>query len=163
MKRGRGHAKGSAFERVIAKMVVKAFRRQGIRQQDCWRSVLSGGHAISAGDLVMSKALEELFLRCVECKFHRKINWWRFLVPEEKRQKSWLEWQWVSQVKEATAKRRVAAAKQGYSFSNIIEPLLVMKENHGPILAYGPYVGHDSEEWGLMPFAAFLTDVVEML
>lgn len=123
MRKGGGHAKGAAFERDTAKAIVKAFKSFGIVQRDCWRSVLSGGHSMSSGDLEMTPRMEELFPYSVECKFHKKIDWWHFLVDAGKREKSWKEWQWVAQAIEGAKKRPK------------LDPLLVIKENRSPIFA----------------------------
>ena len=122
MKAGGGHGKGASFERVIAKAIIKAYKRFGVTQRDCWRSTLSGGHARSAGDLEMTERMEGLFPFCVECKFHKRIEWWRFLVPLPLRKKSWKEMQWLEQTLEGARKRHGLA------------PALVMKENSRPIL-----------------------------
>jgi hypothetical protein len=164
VRKGGGHAKGSEFERSIAKQIVKAFRKHGVTRQDCWRSVLSGGHVMSAGDLVMTPKLEGLFLRCVECKHYRQIDWWHFLVAPERRHKAWKETQWISQAKAGAVKRRIEARKQGLQYWEVIAPLLIVKGgNVKTTFAYGPYVGEDSSRWRLLPLTEFLTDVVEML
>ena len=125
MRRGGGHSKGAAWEREVAKKIVKAFKPFGIEQRDCWRSVLSGGHQMSFGDLVMTEKLLRLFPFAVECKFNRKIDWWHYLVHKKYRSDSWKEWLWVKQACEGGLK--------GKRFEVI--PLLVIKENHGPTLA----------------------------
>jgi len=121
MKSGGGKKKGSAFERLVAKQIVKTFRHYGIKQHECWRSVLSGGHVMSSGDLAMSDRLLELFPYSVECKFRKRIYWERFLIKRDLRMSSWEEWKWVEQAKEGALKR------EG------LHPILVLKENHGPI------------------------------
>lgn len=143
MRRGGGHAKGAGFERRIAKLIVKAFKQHGIKQRECWRSVLSGGHIISYGDLEMSDRLLDLFPFSVECKFRKKIRWERYLTVPSARHKSWEEWKWVTQAEEGAAKR---------TDRNLI-PLLVLKENRGPI-----YAMYESVKDGLriMPFSRFL-------
>jgi hypothetical protein len=120
-KKNRGHGKGSAFERKIAKDIVKAFKEDfGIKQQDCWRSVLSGGHKMSAGDLRMSAAMEKLFPYAVECKFYKKIKLENFLTGNENSK----EVDWLDQT--------CAGAEK----SNGLKPLLVMKANNQKILAF---------------------------
>lgn len=141
MRKGGGKSKGSAFERDVAKKIVQAFRKQGIKQRECWRSVLSGGHKISCGDLNMSPRLERLFPYNVECKFYKKIEFWHFLVPQHHQQKSWVEVQWLRQMEQGQTKRPD------------LEPLLVMKQNHGPILAM--YQSMRSG-WRIMLFNDFL-------
>jgi hypothetical protein len=141
MRSGGGHRKGAAFERHVAKMIVKAFRRYGVKQKECWRSVLSGGHEMSSGDLRMSRRMEKLFPWSVECKFRKKIRWTNlFLYP---RITNSAERRWVAQAG--------AGADKGTS-----KPLLVLKENHGPILAYGPIGVHG--QWQLQRFSKFLSN-----
>lgn len=125
MKAGAGKRKGGAFERQIAKMIVRAFRKYGIKQRECWRSVLSGGHEMSCGDLYLSDRLAKLFPWAVECKYYRKIVWQNYLIPAAFRKKSWKEWQWWSQAQAAVD------AKPGIG----LKPLLVLKENNGKIYA----------------------------
>lgn len=122
MRKGGGHSKGASFERDIAKRIVKAFTKFGIKQSDCWRSVLSGGHEMSSGDLRMSAKMEKLFPFSVECKAHKKVEWWRFNVEHEFRKPSWKEIQWLQQASDG--------AKKGKG----LQPLLVIKENNRPIL-----------------------------
>jgi len=124
----RGKAKGSEFERKIAKEIIKAFRKRfkDLRQNDCWRSVLSGGHQMSAGDLEMSDRLLGLFPYTVECKFYKKVNWWHFLlVPGNKSyKKTWQEWKWVRQAVHAQRAKTV--------------PILVVHGNNGPTMVVRP-------------------------
>ena len=118
MRKGGGKAKGSAFERKIAKYIVRAFKGFGITQRDCWRSVNSGGHEIAWGDLELSPKLEELFPYVVECKFRRKIKWQHFLERKPKSE----EMNWIAQVLQDVNRA-----------NRSLIPLLVMKENFGPI------------------------------
>src|SRR5207245_294100 len=106
MRPGGGKSKGSGFERKVAKLIARAFKKFGIHQRECWRSVLSGGHAISSGDLTFSPRLEKLFPYSVECKHVRRIRWERFLIASEDRKKSWPEVQWLQQVLEGADKRK---------------------------------------------------------
>lgn len=146
MRPGGGHSKGSAFERQIAKDIVKAFKKFGVEQRDCWRSVLSGGHEMSAGDLEMTPKMEALFPNCVECKFHKKIEWWRYLAAKTK--PSWKEIQWLEQAREGAKKRKGMA------------PLLVMKENRGPVFAMYNFAEGEEGPF-LMPWKAYLRIFVE--
>ena len=149
MKPGFGHAKGAEFERHIAKSIVHAFSEYGIKQRECWRSTLSGGHAMSCGDLYLSDRLAKLFPYAVECKYYRKIDWQNFLFPSGHRKKSWKEWLWVYQANAAVA------AKPELELS----PLLVMKENRGPI--YAMKVHRAMEGYPeLMLFSDFLRSAV---
>jgi len=147
MKAGGGHAKGSAFERKIAKQIVAAFKQHGIEQRDCWRSVLSGGHMISCGDLAVSDRLLQLFPWAVECKFRRRIRWERFLLDPKYRKKTWEESKWLVQAIEGAKKRKG------------LVPLLVVKENHGPV--YALWETERVGEWVMHPFDDFLRDTVK--
>lgn len=113
--------KGQAFERVIAKDIVKAFRDAGftVEQNDCWRSVLSGGHAMSAGDLRMSAQMKKLFPYAVECKFYKKIKLENLLLGNRKSK----EVQWLAQTMEGSKR------------SGGLGALLVMKANQQKTLA----------------------------
>ena len=134
MRVGGGHGKGSGFERKIAKEIVKAFRKEfkWVQQRDCWRSVLSGGHEMSAGDLRMTPEFQKLFPFAVECKFYKKIDWWKFLLMEKKPGK---EWKWVRQACDGARKCKG------------LLPLLVMKSNHGPIIVCRPPKAGESGWW----------------
>lgn len=151
LKKGRGHAKGSEFERKIAKEIVKVFKKFGITQRDCWRSTLSGGHSRSAGDLEMSKKLEEIFPFCLEMKHRKKIRFENFLLEKNTEEKRWL-----IQAEEGAEKRKG------------MTPVLVMRANNRPIYAL---VGPRSEVhdlaaeicfqnvegiWKLLPWKKFL-------
>jgi hypothetical protein len=118
MKKGGGKRKGSAFERKIAKDIVKAFRKFGIEQRECWRSVNSGGHEIACGDLEMSDRLMKLFPYSVECKHRKKIKWQNFMMGPNGSE----EQKWIRQAKDGAKKLRN------------MYPILVMKENFGPTL-----------------------------
>lgn len=156
MRRGGGKSKGSGFERSLAKQIVAAFRKFGIVQRDCWRSVLSGGHMISAGDLVMSERLEKLFPFAVEAKFRKKILWSNFLQCKSE------EASWLLQAKQGAAKRDGLIA------------LLVVKANHTQILAlrccgssqYGKLcpslVDADGDVWTVSTWTQFLKEAVAM-
>jgi hypothetical protein len=148
MRKGGGHQKGSSFERKVAKLIAKAFRRLGIEQRDCWRSVLSGGHIISSGDLAMTDRLLDLFPVSIECKFYKRIHWERFLMPEFARQPSWQEWKWWVQACEGAEKRK----------DRTLKPVLVMKENRGPI--YVLYESLDDGLW-LVPLKKYLARAVK--
>ena len=122
MRKGGGKGKGSAFERTVAKLIVKAFRRHGIEQRECWRSVLSGGHLISSGDLAMSDRLLRLFPFSVECKFRKKIRFENFLLSKLSEERKWLQ-----------------QAEAGARKVKGLEPILVLKANRGPIYVLFPW------------------------
>lgn len=155
-----GHGKGSAFERKIAKEIIKAYRKAGWRdltQNDCWRSVLSGGHDMSAGDLRMSSQMMRLFPFAVECKHRKKIRIENFFVEDLTEEKKWI-------------RQAVEGAQKGENLT----PVLVMKANFLEILAFvGPRSeAHDdapevffnelvslcgfSGPWRMMPWHKFL-------
>ena len=142
MKKGRGKAKGSGFERQIAKDVVKAFKRFGITQRECWRSINSGGHVIAAGDLEMSDRLMELFPYVVECKFRKKIRWQNFMLSGNNEEKCWLR-----------------QASQAAKKLKNMTPILVMKENFGPI--YVMFAGERNWSPALRRWSEFLRYTVD--
>lgn len=157
MRRGGGKNKGGAFERFIAKAIVKAYRKPfGIEQRECWRSVLSGGHFMSAGDLALSDRLAKLFPWATECKFRKKVKWENILAGK----KGTEEMNWIDQAKQGADKRKG------------LKPLLVIKANHQPIRAFvcdGVAVGGDNpcwidgqgDCWTLMPWTRFLNQAVK--
>jgi hypothetical protein len=122
-------AKGSGFERQVAKLVVGAFRKAGykVSSKDCYRTPLSGGHRFSRqtdpGDLMMTRRMQALFPFVVECKFHKKFSLYRFLVAVRKRKSSWHEFKFIAQ-----------AHQQARHHA----PLLVAKGNNTPIFALLP-------------------------
>jgi hypothetical protein len=139
-----GHAKGAEFERHIAKLIVAAFKHHGIEQRECWRSVMSGGHEMSSGDLYMSDRLAKLFPWSIECKFHKHIIWPNFWMSPIYRHPC-REQRWLAQAKEGAAKRPD------------LQPLLVVKENHSDIYAlYSEPMWRD--ELIVFPFRKFLCD-----
>lgn len=109
MKRGRGKAKGSAFERKIAKEL-SLWLTRGKDDKQLIRSVLSGGWKGArekdgwrqVGDLAPNGPLGEKFRKkfAIECKHRKQINlltlwqrsikgdllptWWRKLVKDSK-------------------------------------------------------------------------------
>ena len=148
MKNPKG--KGSGFEREVAKKIVKAFRKFGIHQRECWRSTLSGGHMIAAGDLAMSDKLIALFPYACEIKFYKKIHWWHLLIPASKKTRAWKEHQWLVQAVDGS-KKRIG-----------LLPLLIMKENHGPTMAaYMPTDRNPYHKWAFMEFKEFLRQAVD--
>lgn len=124
MKLGGGRAKGAAFERKVAKLLLQTFRKAGldVSAEDAFRTPLSGGHKYASktdpGDIQLSTKILEWFPMVVECKHWRQLQVERFL---QKPKKSWKEFQWLDQVS-------VSALQTGRS------PLLVMKSNNGVIL-----------------------------
>ena len=80
-KRGKGKAKGSAFEREVIRDIVQAFSSFGVTLQDVNRSRISGGHPDAFGDITFSSAVAKLFNFAVECKSYKKVNLYDFLMP----------------------------------------------------------------------------------
>lgn len=154
MRVGGGHGKGSGFEREIAKKIVKGFKCFGIEQRECWRSVLSGGHAISAGDLYLSDRLMKIFPWAVECKFRKRIRWENFLLGSLKSE----EMKWVQQSLDGAKKIKGLKA------------LLVLKANHCPVLVMKIVYDIESQTlpvlfvsgrwWVVQHWSEFLKDAV---
>jgi hypothetical protein len=154
MRKGGGPRKGGAFERLIAKQIVKAFKDFGVKQEDCWRSVLSGGHFMSSGDLRMSKRMERLFPHSVECKHRKKIRWENFMLAKKSEEASW-----ITQAVEGAKKSRGSS------------PLLIMKANNYPILAMYPVksntnyrpivIDKEGRYWRLTNWTRFLKRAVK--
>lgn len=89
--------KGNAFERRIARDILKAF--PGYGPKDCYRTPLSGGHPFAdSGDLCISPRLQEKFPFVVECKHYRNWSMKQVLPPTGEMLS------WVAQAKRAAAK-----------------------------------------------------------
>lgn len=113
--------KGSHFERVVAKAVGRLLKPYGIQQSECWRSILSGGHKASHGDLDLSAAALALFPYTVECKFWKSFrpeHLWENFGPKKGpgQIQKWMD-QAINETKDGT------------------ETLVVAKTNHFPALA----------------------------
>lgn len=108
-------AKGSSFERLVAKLVLEAF--PDMTAKDCYRTPLSGGHPTAdAGDLVLSERLRKLFPYSVECKHTKDWSLHQIMPLREGVRK------WVQQTVKAAEK-------------NGLYPLLVMRGNNTAIYA----------------------------
>lgn len=130
MKLGGGRAKGSSFERKVAKEVVTAFARFGITSKDCYRTPMSGGHIFAKqsdpGDLVISDRLRKYFPMHVEAKHWRRIELWPLWEPEIKQLDAWKFKGWLKQVTDA-------------SRGTPLRPLLVFKGNGNmPVMCAWP-------------------------
>lgn len=169
MRAGGGKAKGSAFERTLAKMILKSAKRAGHRfsKEDCYRTPMSGGHVYASkenpSDLVISRKLLKLFPFTVEAKFHRKIGVQHFARPVHKHEKSWPEKRAIDQVLRANEKKKHKRF-----------PIVLMKENRGEIFAittlpairavipnsgfpiHGLRFNYASESWIIVYFKEFL-------
>jgi hypothetical protein len=157
MKNGaKGKRKGSAFERLVAKDIVKAFKKFGITQKDCWRSTLSGGHERAVGDIEMSKGLLKLLPFSFECKHVKKVLWHNFLMSRESDERNWL-----------------IQAEDGSEKVDGVAPVLVVKgTNHKDILALvggyfwdakAPLISprNSAYEWQLLTWTQFLKNAVK--
>lgn len=150
----KGHGKGSAFERKIAKEIVKAYSKFGITQKDCWRSTLSGGHPRAAGDLEISERLGKIFPFCLEMKHHKKIRFENFLLIHPSKEK-----RWITQTLDGAEKAKGMI------------PVLVMRANNCPIYAMiGLKVNKSSTKlntqehsWNLVPWKTFLRIAIKMI
>lgn len=132
MRAGGGRAKGANFERVVAKAVIRSFARFGITIKDCYRTPMSGGHPAasltSPGDLVVSARLAKLFPFSVECKRVEALSLDQLFQTGT-----------TTGLLQKFMQQAVRQAGQEWI------PLLVVKKNHGPLLAVLP-VG----EWGVV-------------
>lgn len=137
----RGKAKGSEFERKIAKEIVKAYSRFGITQKDCWRSTLSGGHSRAAGDLEISERLAKIFPFCLEMKHRKKIRFENFMLSKDSEEKRWI-------------KQTIEGAKKAPNTIGV----LVMRANNCPIYAMEIHGGRN-----LMPWKTFLKKAIQAI
>jgi hypothetical protein len=140
----KGHGKGSAFERKIAKEIVKAYSKFGITQKDCWRSTLSGGHPRAAGDLEISERLAKIFPFCLEMKHRKKIRFENFLLMHQSEEKRWVQ-------------QTLDGAKKAPGTT----PVLVMRANNCPI--YAMVLGKKSFAIGLVPWKHFLKNAIRII
>lgn len=119
MKKGGGRLKGNGFERVIAKLILKAFC---LSKKHCYRTPGSGGHRQAReedpGDLVLSRTLAKQFSWGIECKSYKKIPI-HLLLLSSKNKGLFNSW-WAQAV--AAAGRHKAR-----------KPLLVFKQNFGKV------------------------------
>lgn len=154
----KGKSKGSAFERKIAKEIVKAYAKFGITQKDCWRSTLSGGHDRSAGDLEISERLEKIFPFCLEMKHRKSIRFENFLLQKQSEEDRW-----------------IAQTIDGSKKTKGMLPVLVMRANNRPIyalvgqkvlgtiLASGTRLDSHNYSWRMMPWKIFLKVAIRMI
>lgn len=116
--------KGNAFERLIAKEVIKAFEPLGMTKKDCYRTPMSGGHpSAQRGDLVISERLRPYFRFTIECKHQRDWNP-GVMVASRLRAK---ERGWINQA------QRAAKVEECL-------PILVTSGNGTGIFVSGPHV-----------------------
>lgn len=124
-KKPRGKQKGNGFERKVMSLIVSAFAEFGITPTDAFRSILSGGHKQSFGDISLSSSLAALFPFATECKWHKKVTLYQFLTPYVKMGKSCKFKLWWEQTLEGSNK------------SKMLKPLLVFKGNLDSIHCIG--------------------------
>ena len=159
MRKGGGRAKGSGFERMVARTVIEAFKEFGIRKEDCYRTPLSGGHRAARkkdpGDLVISKKLLKYFPFSVECKFYKKLYLPALWMPQKQWKKNWNFGPWLKQTCKACGSNRM--------------PLLIFKGNGTPTFAALPRLAplmlggrpvltfrYESEDWCVILFNRLL-------
>ena len=110
--------------------ITTVFAKFGISPTDAFRSILSGGHKESFGDISLSSSLAALFPFAVECKWYKKLDLYKLLLPWDKMGKSNLFRQWWIQTLEGAEK------------SKTLYPLLVFKANNKEtfcMLYYGDF------------------------
>lgn len=125
MKQGGGRSKGATFERTVSKMIVEASKHLGVRQQDCYRTPMSGGHPNAKyqhpSDLVMSKKLLKHFSVSVECKHYKKVDLQTLFT------KTGLVFSWVAQ-----------ASHAALHSNDDLTPLVVFKWNNSQVFCIFP-------------------------
>lgn len=110
----RGKAKGGAYEREVAAMIVYAFRKRGITKDDVHRTPRGS----KEGDLKFGSALSVKFPFTTECKCYRSIPSKHLLRKVASMEKSWPWKTWWTQLEEEVK----ITKKPG---------ILVFRENHG--------------------------------
>jgi hypothetical protein len=119
---GYGRKKGGAFENLICKDIVKAFK---VAPQDCYRSVQSGAHKDSFGDISMSSRLAKRFPFSPELKFYKEIDYSALHLSWKKLNKSCVFISWWKQTLRG-------AEKCGRA------PILIFKSNNRPVMCIVP-------------------------
>jgi hypothetical protein len=122
-KKRNGHRIGGAFENKIKKLLLDAFAPFGIGPTDAFRSVMSGGHKDSCGDISLSPALCKLVPYAIECKNWSRIDLYQLLVPWKKMGKVNKFKEWWKQTLEGAEKSNGA-----------LHPLLVFRSKGQPIM-----------------------------
>ena len=121
-KRVSGKRKGNGFERKIKQQILETFAEFGITPQDAFRSILSGGHKESFGDISLSPALAKLFPYALECKHYNRVDLYQLLKPWKKMGKANKFKEWWKQACEGAVK------------SKELYPLLVFRSNGQEIM-----------------------------
>lgn len=136
-KKPRGKAKGSQFERDVCKDIYTAFASFGATPEDVRRSILSGGHEHSFGDIGLSEALRKIFPFAIECKWYKKIELYWLQEPWKKMGKScWFRVWWKQTLEGAHRGGRV--------------PILIFKSNNHPVLCATPVHRMDESVWHIV-------------
>lgn len=165
MRKGGGRNKGNGFERQVAKLVVTAFDCMGVAKKDCYRTPGSGGHKyaskVDPGDLVISKRLRKYFPFHVECKFYRRVELWPLFTSIDKQKKAHKFKGWLAQTVRGN--------------NGKLQPMLVWKENQGPIFCLVPQLmplvtkipnklktHYNGEVWYAMLFSDMLKALVKI-
>lgn len=148
-------AKGSDFERWVAKAIIAAYNNAGYSfGQDCWRTPMSGGHPIESlrrpGDLQFSEQLSNLFPFVVECK-HQKGFRLEYLFRPNTLLRSFLA-QALSQADNSGSRQPLLVVRSNWSivlavtlyrdYFDIINPILLLRM--------------ENIQWVVMSFNAFL-------
>jgi hypothetical protein len=121
--------KGCAFERLIAKAIIKAAGK-GFTAKDCYRTPMSGGHPHAGeSDLILSKALRKIFPFCVECKHYKVFQ------PKQLFKDNAIVKGWMTQVQTASSKDKFRR-----------HPLLVFRGNNTDTYCASTLEGFES--WG---------------
>jgi hypothetical protein len=95
-----GKAKGGAYEHKIASLIIKAFKKLGFTEADCYRTKNSGAGK-QKGDIQLSSALAKLLPYTFECKHYKGGHLlYHMLYSVEKMQKSWPWHKWWEQLEE---------------------------------------------------------------
>lgn len=122
---GGGKRKGSSFERKTMRQIILAFAKFNVASTDAFRSILSGGHKESFGDISLSPALAKLFPFSVECKHWRVVDIYQNFCQFDKMGKACKLKKWWQQTLEGAKK------------SGQLKPLLVFKSNNKRTLCMG--------------------------
>ena len=131
-------SKGSAFERLVARLIIDEFNKRGFKfvAEDCYRTPGSGGHVYASkqnpSDLVLSDRLLYYFPFTIECKRDERYDLTHFFVPIKDHQKSW---------KEQHAVEQVISANTPWGLETINKrryPMVIFQTNRNPIFCFTP-------------------------
>lgn len=74
-------AKGGAYENMIVKQLATAFKPLGMKIGDVGRTKNSGASKDAPGDIHLSPAFAKIFPACIECKYYKKLPFYRLCIP----------------------------------------------------------------------------------